>query len=184
MTNRRIGYVRHNPHRKGPEQLRGQKLDAVVEETAGARDARPKRDALLATLQPGDTLVVESLSVLAETPEMLQDVFIGSSMRGYVVEVLRNGRVLVIDPDNKQEHERVLAMFTALMDFLNETEGEEIADRFARAKARGTTKRAKALSDEQIAELRAKYKRGQSKASLAKEYAVSWMTVDRYLSAE
>lgn len=182
MSSRRIGYVRINPHREGPQQLKGQTLDKVYTDYADARGDRPQREDMLADLQRGDTLVVESMSVLSPNPWDLHELFAGLIKRGVVMEFV--GDWVTLDPSKEDEIDKLTDMFAAVMEFLTNTTDEEVKDRFARAKERGTTKRQKALSDEQIAELRAKHKRGHSKASLAKEYGVSRMTIDRYLSEE
>jgi DNA invertase Pin-like site-specific DNA recombinase len=168
----------------GPEEQRAVLLDAgctrVYLDTSSGRGgaARPQLDACLASLEPGDTLVVMRLDRLGRSLPQLVTLVNDLRAREVGIRALQEGLdtttpggVLVFD------------VFSALSDFLRELLVEGTRDGLAAARARGQRLgRPPALTPEQVHQARTMLARPEnSVASIARMLGVSRSTLYKHV---
>ncbi|HEY2223638.1 recombinase family protein [Actinomycetospora sp.] len=168
----------------GPEDQRAALLDAgctrVYLDTSSGRGgaARPQLDACLASLEPGDTLVVVRLDRLGRSLPQLVTLVNDLRSRGVGIRALQDGLdtttpggVLVFD------------VFAALNDFLRELLVEGTRDGLAAARARGQRLgRPPALTPDQVRQARTMLARPEnSVASIARMLGVSRSTLYKHV---
>lgn len=148
----------------------------VVSEVASGARSRPMLRALVAQLQPGDTLVVAALDRLGRrTSEVLQ----------LIEDLERRGVVLVSIREGVDYSTPVGRLVTQILVSVAEMERSLIAERtrsgLAAARARGRVGGRPAISDEQREEITRLAAGGLTVREIARRVGVSPATAGRYV---
>jgi len=178
----RIGYIRVSSFDQNPErQLEHVLVDKVFTDTASGKDTqRPELERLLAFVREGDTVAVHSMDRLARNLDDLRRVVQGLTRRGIRIEFVKEG--LVFTGEDSPMANLMLSVMGAFAEFERSLIRERQREGIALAKQRGVYRgRKKALSPEQVAELRKRVAAGEQKAKLARDVGISRETLYQYL---
>lgn len=170
----RVGYIRvSTTDQNTARQLDGVELDRIFEDKASGKDAkRPKLQELLAYVREGDTVIVHSMDRLARNVDDLRRIVTELSGRGVQVEFRREG-VTFGGQDNPM-NTLLLTMLGAVAEFLRAQTLENQREGIAKAKQAGKyAGRKRALTSEQVAEIRKRVAAGEKKTALARELGVN-----------
>jgi DNA invertase Pin-like site-specific DNA recombinase len=179
---KRIGYVRVSTIDQNTErQLDGVTLDKTFTDKASGKDTeRPQLQAALDFIREGDTLVVHSMDRLARNLDDLRRLVRDLTGRGVVVEFIKER--LTFTGEDSPMATMLLSIMGAFAEFERSLIKERQREGIAIAKADGRYKgRKKALTPEQIAELRQRVDKGEPKAAIARYFEVSRETLYQYL---
>lgn len=182
MKGQRVGYVRVSSADQNPErQLADINLDRHFIDTASGRDTeRPQLQQLLAYVREGDTVVVHSMDRLARNLGDLRTLVDDMTSRGVRIEFIKEN--LSFTREASALAQLMLNMTGAFAEFERAIIRERQREGIAIAKAKGVYKgRQRALTDEQVVQLRQRTASGEKKASLARELGISRETLHRYL---
>jgi DNA invertase Pin-like site-specific DNA recombinase len=182
MPGQRIGYVRVSSFDQNPErQLENISLNKVFTDKASGKDTkRPELEALLAFAREGDTVVVHSMDRLARNLDDLRRLVQMLTKRGIRIEFVKEG--LHFTGEDSPMANLLLSVMGAFAEFERALIRERQREGIALAKKRGAYRgRKKALSPEQVAELRQRAAAGGQKAALAREFGISRETLYQYL---
>jgi len=185
LNGQRIGYVRVSSFDQNPErQLEHVKVDKVFTDQASGKDTqRPQLDALLAFVREGDTVVVHSMDRLARNLDDLRRLVNGFTQRGVRIEFVKEH--LTFTGEDSPMANFMLSVMGAFAEFERALIRERQREGIALAKQRGVYRgRKKALSDDQVAELRRRADAGEQKAKLAREFGISRETLYQYLRTD
>jgi DNA invertase Pin-like site-specific DNA recombinase len=184
MSGQRIGYVRVSSVGQNTDrQLDGIQLDQVFEDRASAKNAeRPGLQAMLSHARDGDIIIVHSMDRLARNLFDLRQIVDDLTSRGVQVQFEKEG--LLFTGDDKAISKLLLNVMGAFAEFERSLIRERQLEGIAVAKRDGKYKgRSKALSVEQVADLRQQAASGTPKTQLAESFGVSRQTVYHYLNA-
>jgi DNA invertase Pin-like site-specific DNA recombinase len=182
MPGQRIGYVRVSSFDQNPErQLENVSLNKVFTDKASGKDTkRPELEALLAFAREGDTVVVHSMDRLARNLDDLRRLVQMLTKRGIRIEFVKEG--LHFTGEDSPMANLLLSVMGAFAEFERALIRERQREGIALAKKRGAYRgRKKALSPEQVADLRQRAAAGDQKAALAREFGISRETLYQYL---
>ena len=182
MLGQRIGYVRVSTFDQNPErQLENVQVDKIFTDKASGKDVhRPQLSALLSFVREGDTVVVHSMDRLARNLDDLRSLVQTLTARGIRIEFIKEN--LTFTSEASPMAQLLLSVMGAFAEFERALIKERQSEGIALAKQRGAYKgRKKALSEEQISELRQRAEAGEHKAKLAREFKVSRETIYQYL---
>ena len=182
MPGQRIGYVRVSSFDQNPErQLENVSLNKVFTDKASGKDTkRPELEALLAFAREGDTVVVHSMDRLARNLDDLRRLVQMLTKRGSRIEFVKEG--LHFTGEDSPMANLLLSVMGAFAEFERALIRERQREGIALAKKRGAYRgRKKALSPEQVADLRQRAAAGEQKATLAREFGISRETLYQYL---
>jgi len=182
MPGQRIGYVRVSSFDQNPErQLENVSLNKVFTDKASGKDTkRPELEALLAFAREGDTVVVHSMDRLARNLDDLRRLVQMLTKRGIRIEFVKEG--LHFTGEDSPMANLLLSVMGAFAEFERALIRERQREGIALAKKRGAYRgRKKALSPEQVADLRQRAAAGEQKAALAREFGISRETLYQYL---
>ena len=185
MHGQRIGYVRVSSFDQNPErQLEQVSVDRLFTDKASGKDTqRPELERLLAFVREGDTVVVHSMDRLARNLDDLRRLVQKLTHRGVRMEFVKEG--LTFTGEDSPMANLMLSVMGAFAEFERALIRERQREGIALAKQRGAYRgRKKALSPEQVAELRQRADGGAQKAKLAREFAISRETVYQYLRTD
>lgn len=185
MTTQTVGYIRVSTvDQHTDRQLEGMKLDEVFTDKASGKDTtRPELAKALKHVRKGDTLVVHSMDRLARNLDDLRKIVRDLTDRGVKVQFIKEG--LTYTGDDSPMAKMLLSMLGAVAEFERALIRERQREGIAIAKTKGVYKgRKKALSPEQVIEIRRRVAEGEPKASVAKAYGISRETLYQYLKAE
>jgi DNA invertase Pin-like site-specific DNA recombinase len=159
------------------EQLKSAGCDRVVAETAsGAKTDRPRLKALMASLKPGDVLVVTRLDRLARSTTDLLNLMKDLSDRQASFLSLADRWADTTTPTGRL----ILTVLGGLAEFERELIKARTAEGRARAKARGVRLgRKPKLTAHQIEEIKKRKLAGESVRELGRSYNVSPNTISR-----
>ena len=179
----RIGYARVSSVGQSLEVQCDKLADCdklFQEKKSGASGPRPRLKACLEYVREGDTLVVTRLDRLARSTLHLCQ--IADELERKQVQL----QVLDQHIDTGDATGRLLFnMLGAIAQFETELRAERQMDGIQKAKARGVRfGRRKALSPEQVRELRERRAQGALVRELMREYGLSKSSVYRYLQGE
>jgi DNA invertase Pin-like site-specific DNA recombinase len=183
MNGQRIGYVRVSTLDQNPErQLEGVAVDRTFTDKASGKDTkRPQLEALLAFAREGDTVVAHSMDRLARNLDDLRSLVRGLAGRGVRVVFVKEG--LVFTGDDSPMANLMLSVMGAFAEFERALIRERQREGIALARRRGAYKGQKrSLPPERIADLRRRAATGEAKATLAREFGISRMTLYQYLT--
>jgi len=178
----RIGYVRVSSCDQNPERQVGLlQVDRVFTDKASGKDTqRPELDALFAFVRDGDTVVVHSMDRLARNLDDLRRLVQKLTKRGVCIEFVKEG--LTFTGEDSPMANLMLSVMGAFAEFERALIRERQREGIALAKLRGAYRgRKRALSSEQVAEIRSRAVAGEQKAKLAREFGVSRETLYQYL---
>jgi len=182
MPGQRIGYVRVSSFDQNPErQLENVSLNKVFTDKASGKDTkRPELEALLSFAREGDTVVVHSMDRLARNLDDLRRLVQMLTKRGIRIEFVKEG--LHFTGEDSPMANLLLSVMGAFAEFERALIRERQREGIALAKKRGAYRgRKKALSPEQVADLRQRAAAGDQKATLAREFGISRETLYQYL---
>jgi len=181
-----VGYARATGGAGGVTALAGELMVAgcgrvYADAAAGRRSGRPRLEACLESLRPGDTLTVASLDQLGRSQRELFALVDDVRRRGAGLRSLREG----LDT-TAPGGEAIFRVFAGLADFGRATISAGTSDGLASARAAGKRLgRPPALTAEQLREVRALLLRPEHTiSSVARELGVSRSTIYKYLPAE
>ena len=184
MDGQRIGYIRVSGFDQNPErQLEHVELSRVFTDRASGKDThRPQLESLLTFVRQGDTVVVHSMDRLARNLDDLRHIVQSLTKRGVRIEFVQEH--LVFTGDDSPMANLMLSVMGAFAEFERALIRERQREGIALARQRGAYRgRRRALSDDQVAEVRRRIAAGESKAKVAREFGVSRETVYQYLHA-
>ena len=182
MQGHRIGYVRVSSFDQNPErQLEQALVDRVFTDKASGKDTqRPQLDALLAFVREGDTVVVHSMDRLARNLDDLRRIVQTLTKRGVKIEFTKES--LTFTGEDSPMANLMLSVMGAFAEFERALIRERQLEGIALAKQRGAYRgRKKALSADQVTELRRQANAGEQKARLARQFGISRETLYQYL---
>ena len=182
MIGQRVGYVRVSTLDQNPErQLDQVTLDRVFTDKASGKDtSRPQLAELLAFVRDGDTVVVHSMDRLARNLDDLRKLVQQLTQRGVCVEFVKES--LTFTGEDSPMSQLLLSVMGAFAEFERALIRERQREGIALAKKRGAYNgRKKTLTREQVAELQKRAGSGESKTTLARDFAINRDTVYRYL---
>jgi len=143
---------------------------------------RPQLEAMLTFVRAGDTVLVHSMDRLARNLDDLRATVRGLTARGVRVQFLKEQ--LTFTGDDTAMATLLLSVMGAFAEFERALIKERQREGIAIAKQRGAYRgRRKALTPDQVDQLRAGAAAGQPKALLARELGISRETVYQYLRA-
>jgi DNA invertase Pin-like site-specific DNA recombinase len=182
MPGQRICYVRVSSFDQNPErQLENVSLNKVFTDKASGKDTkRPELEALLSFAREGDTVVVHSMDRLARNLDDLRRLVQMLTKRGIRIEFVKEG--LHFTGEDSPMANLLLSVMGAFAEFERALIRERQREGIALAKKRGAYRgRKKALSPEQVADLRQQAAAGEQKAALARKFGISRETLYQYL---
>lgn len=153
----------------------------VDELSARSRAQRPGLEECVAYLRNSDELVVASIDRLARSLVDLRAIIDQVTAKGASVHFLKEGLVFSAT-DQDPRATLMLGILGSFAEFERSIIRERQAEGIALAKKAGRyTGRKRALSPEQIAQVRARIKAGESKSSIAQDFGVGRATLYRAL---
>ncbi len=185
MQGHRIGYIRVSSFDQNPErQLEQVEVNKVFTDKASGKDTeRPALEELLSFVREGDTIVVHSMDRLARNLDDLRRLVQQLTKRGVRIEFVKE--CLTFTGEDSPMANLLLSVMGAFAEFERALIRERQREGIALAKQRGAYRgRKKALSPEQVTELRLKVSAGEQKAKLAREFGVSRETLYQYLKTD
>jgi len=180
----RVGYTRVSSESQNLDrQLDGITLDRVfADKVSGKGTDRPQLAGLLDYVRGGDTVVVHSMDRLARNLDDLRRLVRDLTGRGVQVEFVKEG--LTFTGDDAPMATLLLSIMGSFAEFERALIRERQMEGIAQAKKRGVyTGRKKALTAEQVVDIRARVGAGEAKAALAREYGVSRETLYQHMRA-
>ena len=174
-------YIRVSSFDQNPErQLENISLNKVFTDKASGKDTkRLELEALLAFAREGDTVVVHSMDRLARNLDDLRRLVQMLTKRGIRIEFVKEG--LHFTGEDSPMANLLLSVMGAFAEFERALIRERQREGIALAKKRGAYRgRKKALSPEQVADLRQRATAGEQKAALAREFGISRETLYQY----
>ena len=178
MQGQRIGYARVSSFDQNLDrQLVDANVTKVFTDKASGKDTqRPELDRLLGFVREGDTVVVHSMDRLARNLDDLRRLVQMLTKRGVRIEFVKESLTFV--GEDSPMANLMLSVMGAFAEFeralIRERQREGIALAQKRVAYRG---RKRALSLDQVGELRKRVAHGEQKAKLAREFGISRETL-------
>ena len=188
ISGQKIGYARVSSKDQNLERqtaaLKKEKCFRVFTDTvSGSSTDRPGLDGALDYARPGDQLVVTSMDRLARSLIDLHRLVDELTARDVSVKFLKEGQTYSLN--STPIAKLMLGLLGSVAEFERSIIRERQAEGIARAKARGIYKgRAKALTDEQLAQAREWVDAGIPKAEVARRLGIGRTTLYSYLNQE
>ncbi|WP_163831140.1 recombinase family protein [Spartinivicinus ruber] len=185
MTAKRVGYIRVSTLDQSTErQLEGIELDHTFTDKASGRDTkREQLEELLSFVRAGDTVVVHSMDRLARNLDDLRRVVRGLTDKNVSVSFIKEN--LTFTGEDSPMATLMLSVMGAFAEFERSLIKERQREGIALAKQKGVYKgRKKALSTEDVEQLKARVAAGEAKAKIARDLGISRETLYQYLRAE
>ena len=178
----RVGYQRVSSLAQSEDrQLDGITLDKTYcDKLSGKDQNRPELQEMIDFVRDGDTVVVHSLDRLARNLDDLRQLVRGFTDRGVAVEFVKEN--LTFTGDDSPMATLLLSIMGSFAEFERALISERQMEGIAQAKMRGVyTGRKKALTNEQVVDIRDRITSGETKAALAREYGISRETLYQHL---
>ena len=188
ISGQKIGYARVSSKDQNLERqtaaLKKEKCFRIFTDTvSGSSTDRPGLDGALDYARPGDQLVVMSMDRLARSLIDLHRLVDDLTARDVSVKFLKEGQTYSLN--STPIAKLMLGLLGSVAEFERSIIRERQAEGIARAKARGIYKgRAKALTDEQLAQAREWVDAGIPKAEVARRLGIGRTTLYSYLNQE
>jgi len=182
LKGQRIGYVRVSSHDQNLDrQLEGVELDRIFIDKASGKDTqRPQLEAMLAFVREGDTVVTHSMDRLARNLDDLRRLVQLLTRRGIRIKFLKEN--LTFTGEASPIANLLLSVMGAFAEFERALIRERQLEGIALAKKKGIYRgRRKALSPEQVDELRRRVNAGEPKTVLARAFGISRATLYKCL---
>ena len=186
ISGQKVGYARVSSKDQNLERqtaaLKKEKCFRIFEDTvSGSSTNRPGLDGALNYVRPGDQLVVTSMDRLARSLIDLHRLVDELANREVSVKFLKEGQTYSLN--STPIANLMLGLLGSVAEFERAIIRERQAEGIARAKARGVYKgRAKALTDEQLAQAREWVDADIPKAEVARRLGIGRTTLYNYLS--
>lgn len=177
-----IGYVRVSSFDQNTaRQLDGIKIDKLFIDKVSAKNTdRPQLAELLNYIRDGDVLVVHSLDRLARNLDDLRRLVQTLTARSVKVHFIKEN--LVFTGDDSPMANLLLSVMGAFAEFERALIRERQLEGIALAKKRGAYKgRKRALSSEQIEDIKRRVGNGENKSGVARDFGISRQTLYEYL---
>lgn len=178
----RVGYTRVSTVDQNLDrQLDGIPVDKMfADKISGKNTRRPALEELLDYVRQVDTVVVHSMDRLARNLDDLRQLVRTLTDHGVRVEFVKES--LTFTGDDSPMATLLLSIMGSFAEFERALIRERQLEGIAAAKKRGVyTGRKKALTAQQILDIRGRIAAGETKAALAREYGVSRETLYQYL---
>jgi DNA invertase Pin-like site-specific DNA recombinase len=175
---KRVGYIRvSSVDQHTDRQLEGQELDKVFTDRASGKDTkRPQLQAALDYIREGDVLIVHSMDRLARNLDDLRRMVQELTAKGVQVQFIKEN--LTFTGEDSPMSNLLLSLLGAVAEFERSMIRERQREGIALAKKAGVYKgRKRALTAEQVQEIRRRAVAGDRKSKLAAEYGVSRQTL-------
>jgi len=188
ISGQKVGYARVSSKDQNLERqtaaLKKEKCFRIFEDTvSGSSTDRPGLDGALNYVRPGDQLVVMSMDRLARSLIDLHRLVDELTSQDISVKFLKEGQTYSLN--STPIAKLMLGLLGSVAEFERAIIRERQAEGIARAKARGVYQgRAKALTDEQLAQAREWVDVGIPKAEVARRLGIGRTTLYSYLSQE
>jgi len=180
---KRIGYIRvssldQNTHR----QLADVQLDKIFEDKVSGKDTnRPQLQAMLEYAREGDNIIVHSLDRLGRNLGDLKNIVNTLISKGATIQFMKENLCFTLDKQNPMS-DLLLNIMGAFAEFERALIRERQLEGIKIAKAQGAYKgRKKALTKEQVAELKRRVANGEKKTKVAQDFKISRFTLYKYL---
>ncbi|MGP5112900.1 recombinase family protein [Corynebacterium casei] len=186
IAGQKVGYARVSSKDQNLERqtaaLKKEKCFRIFDDTvSGSSTDRPGLDGALNYVRPGDQLVVMSMDRLARSLIDLHRLVDELTSQDISVKFLKEGQTYSLN--STPIAKLMLGLLGSVAEFERAIIRERQAEGIARAKARGVYKgRAKALTDEQLAQAREWVDAGVPKAEVARRLGIGRTTLYNYLS--
>ena len=178
QVGQQVGYIRVSSIDQNTiRQLDGLSLDKTFTEKLSGKDTqRPVLQECLAYIRDGDTLHVHSIDRLARNAKDLLNLV--EEMIGKGVNLKFHKNNLIFSPDSKDHMAKLqLTMLAAFAEFERELIKERQREGIAIAKSQGKYAKRRKITDELIAEAKARTERGEPLSRVAKDLKVSRETL-------
>ena len=164
--------------------MKKEKCFRIFEDTvSGSSTDRPGLDGALNYVRPGDQLVVTSMDRLARSLIDLHRLVDELTARDVSVKFLKEGQTYSLN--STPIAKLMLGLLGSVAEFERSIIRERQAEGIARAKARGVYQgRAKALTDERLAQAREWVDAGVPKAEVARRLGIGRTTLYNYLKSQ
>ena len=187
MKGQIVGYVRVSTVDQNIERQLEQLQycdELFIDKVSGKDIERPKLQEMLRHIRKGDIIEVTSIDRLARNNIDLQNLVKEITAKGVVIKFLKEGLTFGGEGNDKAISKMMLTMLAAIGEFERELIRERQREGIALAKAKGKYKgRSPKLNSEQVEQLKQRVAAGESKASVAKAFGVTRMTVYSYLKS-
>ena len=188
ISGQKVGYARVSSKDQNLERqtaaLKKEKCFRIFDDTvSGSSTDRPGLDGALNYVRPGDQLVVMSMDRLARSLIDLHRLVDDLTARDISVKFLKEGQTYSLN--STPIAKLMLGLLGSVAEFERSIIRERQAEGIARAKARGVYKgRAKALTDEQLAQAQEWVDAGIPKAEVARRLSIGRTTLYNYLKQQ
>ena len=185
MSGQRIGYVRVSSFDQNPQrQLENIPVDRVfTDKASGKNTQRPQLEALLAFARDGDTVIVHSMDRLARNLDDLRQIVQKLTGRGIRIEFVKES--LTFTGADSPMANLMLSVMGAFAEFEHALLRERQREGIALARQRGIYRgRKKALSADQVTQIRNRVSTGEAKTHVAREFGICRDTLYQYLQDE
>ncbi len=182
VPGQRVGYIRVSTLDQNVDrQLEGVDIDRSFTDRVSGKDTnRPELTALIAFVRQGDTVVVHSMDRLARNLDDLRRTVQALTAKGVRIEFVKEG--LTFTGEDSPMATLMLSVMGAFAEFERALLRERQREGITLAKQRGAYRgRKKALSAEQVAELKRRVAAGGPKAQVARDFGITRETVYQYL---
>src|SRR5699024_6314700 len=186
ISGQKVGYARVSSKDQNLERqmvvLKKEKAFRIFDDTvSGSSTDRPGLDGALNYVRPGDQLVVTSMDRLARSLIDLHRLVDELTARDVSVKFLKEGQTYSLN--STPIAKLMLGLLGSVAEFERAIIRERQAEGIARAKARGVYQgRAKALTDEQLAQAQEWVDAGIPKAEVARRLGIGRTTLYNYLN--
>lgn len=162
-------------------QLDGVAVDKTFTDSASGKDInRPQLAALLGFVRAGDSVIVHSMDRLARNLDDLRRIVRELTAKGVQVQFVKEQ--LTFTGEDTAMATLLLSVMGAFAEFERQLGKERQREGIALAKKRGAYRgRKRALTDDQVDQLRQRAGAGETKTALARTFGVSRETVYQYL---
>tara|TARA_B100001105_G_C22297572_1_gene402340 strand:- start:181 stop:738 length:558 start_codon:yes stop_codon:yes gene_type:complete len=182
MVGQRIGYVRVSSVEQNTDrQLEGLELARTFTDKASGKDTqRPELEQLLKFVRDGDTVVVHSMDRLARNLDDLRRLVADLTKRGVKIQFVKES--LTFTGEDSPMSNLLLSVMGAFAEFERALIRERQREGVALAKQRGAYKgRKKTLSPQDVATVKDRIAKGETKAKVARDLGLSRETLYQYL---
>jgi DNA invertase Pin-like site-specific DNA recombinase len=153
-----------------------------IDKASGKTTQRPQLEALIGYVRDGDTIVVHSMDRLARNLDDLRCLVTTLTNAGVTIRFIKEN--LTFTGEDSPMSMLLLSVMGAFAEFERALIRERQLEGIALAKRRKVYKgRKRALSPEQIQDLRQRVANGEQKSSLARHFQISRETLYQYLKA-
>ena len=177
-----IGYKRvSSVDQNEARQLEGSELDKVfIDKVSGKDNDRPQLQAMLDYVRDGDVILVHSLDRIGRNLVHIKALIEEITGKGVEIRFVKENLFFHPQQDRNPMTELMLNMLGSFAQFEREMIKERQREGIALAKAKGKYKgRKKAISDQQVFEIKDLVLQGVSKNKIAKEFGISIPTLYR-----